>query len=1257
MVLALKSIRGTIVTHVSDTVRQRGWLAGAFVTACLSLSGSAADFTTERWRVAEIPITGSVSYADPFQDVDVTATFTGPAGETIVRPAFWDGGNTWKIRFAPTFVGLWTMTTSCTDPSNTGLQAITRTVQCDAYTGPLAIYQHGFVKPSENGHYFTYADGTPFFYLGDTHWLFIHERFDTSNVPGVPSQFKYTVDKRASQGFTVFQSEAIHNPHGGAHLDPSEEAHADLRDGLSAADLPGFANVDRKFAYIADSGLVHANTMITWVTEPHGSSILTNAYMAKLGRYWAARYGAYPVFWTVAQEIDPDNYGYFRDELGKWDAGSQAVTDNDPYGQPLGAHMQTITHGINHPSESFFGSKSYHKWWPMQLQYDVPDDRWHDAAKEFYQNTPAKPIVLFESPYDTFWTNNKGARSSGYRAFQTGMCGYGYGANGVWSDLTKIGDYGTDYWMPGGFLSWYDGANLPTGDQMTYLRNFYGALEWWNLVPRYDDSAWCVFPDPYHSLLSSIGNSTYAAYFFGSGTSTGTIKGMAAVPYEASWYNPRTGTYSAIGGFTPTAGQWTLPPRPTADDWMLLVKQNANAIVTTPANGASFSPSMAPQLSWTASGAPPDRFYQVYFGPSANYDFTQPNGSLARLTPQGGTIGLSVPLPSELPSGTYFWILTVTDPSAGATTSYTSAFTVAASSILVDNGSFETAGAASAAGWAHVASNWNPANAANQFQQNNLTPTSGAHFTATSPGGGVWCALMNANNGSLHRDLATTVNAGDTVSVTFFGGRARTGLSTSAGGIFNATFFVGTTPYSMAVNTTALANNTWQAFTLTKTVTNSGNLSLDFGAISGDPWLDNIGNVTLATEPVLSVAMVSPVDGGQVLTGATATATATVANGTGPFTVSYEITAPSGASTLAGTSTTAPYSVPLANLAAGSYQIRATVTDSAASPVTTTSLPQTFRVAPFRTVPVQNPSFESPGVLTSIGWARSAAVWNSTVGNNDYQQLSEQQHLTDCHFTKPSPNGGSWYALMNANIGSIRQDLATTVNVGDTVSVTFYGGRGREVQNTRAGGVFNATFLVGTTAYSMQVDTSALPNDSWQAFTLTKTITNAGPLSLQFSNSTGDPWLDNIGNVTITPASPYSSWIDSHPSVPSGESGFADDPNGDGVANGLVWILGGNDPLGNNRGLLPVPTGNANGALTLTFECLKQSDRGTATLAVEYGNDLNGWLSAAVPDIAGTINGVIFTTAGMSPIQVTAEIPKINSTDTKLFGRLKATMP
>ena len=154
----------------------------------------ADHYSSEKWRVIEIELTSTKIYTDPFLDVDVFAYFTGPDGQQITRPAFWDGDQNWKIRFAPPETGLWTMLTISTDSTNSGLHQISATVECGKYGGDLAIYRHGFLKISENGRYLIHADGTPFFYLGDTHWILPHERFETSNAPGVASQFKYTVD-------------------------------------------------------------------------------------------------------------------------------------------------------------------------------------------------------------------------------------------------------------------------------------------------------------------------------------------------------------------------------------------------------------------------------------------------------------------------------------------------------------------------------------------------------------------------------------------------------------------------------------------------------------------------------------------------------------------------------------------------------------------------------------------------------------------------------------------------------------------------------------------------------------------------------------------------------------------------------------------------------------------------------------------------------------------------------------------------------
>jgi hypothetical protein len=548
-----------------------GWGAALSVEAAY-----AADYTVQQWRAVEITLASSKTYADPFQNVDVTATFVGPGGTTLTRPAFWDGGSTWKIRFAPTATGAWAMTTNSTDTTNAGLHNISKTIQCDAYSGPLDVYKHGFLKTSRNGRYLTYADGTPFFYLGDTHWILPHERFATSNVAGVASQFKYVVDKRAAQGFTVFQSEPIWQPHGstgGTHTGADEEAKANLSDGLTSADLAGFANLDRKFKYVADQGLVHANAEVTWAKDPANYAVYTDAYMSRVARYWVARYGAYPVIWTIAQEIDQNMYGtYNSTTMSKWYAVGQSLSDNDAYAQPLLPHMENLA--STSPLLSSWYTKAYQDGWALQIQDDMSSSK--ILQKAVWNNVPTKPSVLYESPYDNFWTDGRTALGAGYKAFQSGMYGYGYGAAGVWNDIYSApgapADYGTDFDIPPHYYWWYDGANQQTGNQLTYLKNFYTSLAWWNLIPRFDDSTWGSFADVSRSFLATDGQDTYVVFFFASGTSTGTLKNLIpSATYQGRWFNPRTGAYTSLGSLSPGTGQWTIPSRPTAEDWVLLV--------------------------------------------------------------------------------------------------------------------------------------------------------------------------------------------------------------------------------------------------------------------------------------------------------------------------------------------------------------------------------------------------------------------------------------------------------------------------------------------------------------------------------------------------------------------------------------------------------------------------------------------------------------------------------------------------------------
>lgn len=508
-----------------------------------------APLAIEQWRCAEWELASAVAYADPFGEVEVTATFLGPGGSKLVRPAFWDGDASWKIRFAPVTVGTWSVTVACSDAGNAGLnRSEPWTFECVPYAGTRELYQRGFLRVEAGARHLRYADGTPFFYLGDTHWFMPAEDYEGSNVDGVASQFQYMVDHRVSQGFTVYQSEPLVTS--GPHLDCDE--------GIRESSLPLLRNMDRKFAYIADSGLVHANAALTFSSMLRATDM---ALLEKLGQYWAARYGAYPVLWTVAQEIDPDFYHQLDPQY--WQQIGRSIHRHDCYSHPLTAHME-------YNAVSGWGGLEGHSWHALQ-----PLDLSKEYMESFWKADNAKPYLAYETRYEHNNQPTGSARSSAYRAVMNGSYGYGYGVQGVWA-LNNSPD---DWFHYGPYYRWFDGLNAEAGRQMRHFRAFFAGLQWWRLQPCFRDTAYGDFADRSDAFLMVDGNRTYLAFFTGNTCATGVLKQMAETPYEACWFDIRTGSCLAIPGpVHAQGGEWAIPPRPEPQDWLLLVTSAASAL-------------------------------------------------------------------------------------------------------------------------------------------------------------------------------------------------------------------------------------------------------------------------------------------------------------------------------------------------------------------------------------------------------------------------------------------------------------------------------------------------------------------------------------------------------------------------------------------------------------------------------------------------------------------------------------------------------
>jgi hypothetical protein len=92
------------------------YVAGAVAVLGLLAPRSPAARRVPQGRPYDVVLAASADFANPMQDVDLTAVLRGPGGQEFVVPGFWDGGRMFRVRFTPTATGTWSYRTVSSDP-------------------------------------------------------------------------------------------------------------------------------------------------------------------------------------------------------------------------------------------------------------------------------------------------------------------------------------------------------------------------------------------------------------------------------------------------------------------------------------------------------------------------------------------------------------------------------------------------------------------------------------------------------------------------------------------------------------------------------------------------------------------------------------------------------------------------------------------------------------------------------------------------------------------------------------------------------------------------------------------------------------------------------------------------------------------------------------------------------------------------------------------------------------------------------------
>jgi len=554
--------------------------------------------TTTVSQTAEWTFISRASHRDPFHTVQLHVTFDHENGRSWRVPAFWAGGDLWRVRFASPAAGVVQGRTICSDALDAGLHDQKLSLRVLPYEGDNLLLRHGPITISPDQRHFQHVDGTPFFWLGDTQWMSLGGRI------AWPGEFQTLQLDRRDKGFTVVQLVAGLMPDM-APLDPegANEGGIAWNPKFAGINPKFFDYADRRIQYLIDIGIVPCIVGLWGFLRRFMTLEQINLHW----HYLIARYASYPVVFCLAGEattsyyLDPEaDYwdehikGWRKNTVEQralWTKAAHYLKSIEPFGRLITAHPPNF----NDPQLSARTMLDD----PDVLDFDMIqthhgptiEQGWHavQANAEARKLEPAKPVVQAEGFYESILEGSREECQRFYfwSSMLTGCAGHTYGANGVWQLNHEDAPFRANprklHW---GDRPWRDAMHLPGATQVGIGRRILERFDWWKFQPHPE---WVEVAElTEHNEIAQRKHAALRPYAAGIDgkvrliymTTNWTLTPLKQVArlkpggtYRASWINPSTGDTTSIGPIQPdTHGGWTPPTPPSMRDWLLCIE-------------------------------------------------------------------------------------------------------------------------------------------------------------------------------------------------------------------------------------------------------------------------------------------------------------------------------------------------------------------------------------------------------------------------------------------------------------------------------------------------------------------------------------------------------------------------------------------------------------------------------------------------------------------------------------------------------------
>ena len=498
-----------------------------------------------RWAVWEAELVADAA-SEGLPEAVPTIRLISPSGQEHRVEAFWDGGASWRARFAPDEEGRWRWRSRCaTDPS---LDDRAGEFICVAERDG-GLMSRGPLRVAADRRHLEHADGTPFLWLGDTAW--------NGALRADEADWAEYLGLRHEQGFTVVQfvmTQWRGWPEAGVYSDAG---------GVLDVNVEAFRRLDRMVQAVNDHGLVAAPVMLWTLTATDPGQTLSEENAIRLCRYMVARWGAHNVAWLLGGD------GRYESTVERWQRIGRGVFA-DRHDRPVTMHPC----GSSWVGE-WFGDEPWFDFLGYQSGHGLPEG----TSRWIAQGPPAQhwreleaPIINLEPNYeghpaygsDYSISGHDVRRAAWLSLLATPTAGVTYGTNAIWVWANETED------APGhsnlkAIPPWREALDTEGIRGMSAIRTILDGVEWWRLRPAQELLAEQPGEDDARDFIAVAATEErdlLVAYLPSGGDATLSAERL---PGQAAWHDPRTGESRRAGA---TAHTFTAPDE---RDWVLVM--------------------------------------------------------------------------------------------------------------------------------------------------------------------------------------------------------------------------------------------------------------------------------------------------------------------------------------------------------------------------------------------------------------------------------------------------------------------------------------------------------------------------------------------------------------------------------------------------------------------------------------------------------------------------------------------------------------